>query len=98
MYVGMPHALPSGFTNVDANVVAIRLMLRIKHLLAFQEKLRDVFTLGGSEIEITGYVPDWNDQEMARAHRKPIEASERQCILKYGIALNTENAVGFATY
>jgi hypothetical protein len=67
MHVNVHSVLPCGSTDVDADVVAVRRMVRFDPSLRLIEKGLNFSLLCGCHIEVARNVPTRNDQHMAAA-------------------------------
>ena len=81
VHVTMKYRLPSGFVDIDADVIAIRMKTFVNFLLHILQHDVHGLTLMVRQVEVGGDVPFGNDERMTRRDRITIVECNTSCRL-----------------
>lgn len=76
------HALPGGSADIDPDVPSVRMVAPLQDLSAAAEKIEKGPTLLLSRFEERGYMPERDDEGVARTHREGVGPRVGESVLQ----------------
>jgi len=78
MYMKVEDGLPSRLANIDADVVAVRLLERIQMLLGLFDHVPEGLAFLGGGVEVVGDVALGDDEDVAFGHGEDVPFGETE--------------------